>query len=752
MMTTRTGAAAIGTLLILSSAASGAMPAAARAPVAAAKTAQPWMNATLDAPRRVALLLPQMTRAEKLLLVHGYFATDFPPKQFKAPVEGRNGSAGYVPGVPRLGIPAQWQADAGIGVATQGGAPRKRERTALPSNIAVAATWDVALATRGGAMIGAEARASGFNVMLAGGVNLTREPRNGRNFEYGGEDPLLAGTMVAAQIAGIQSNHIISTIKHYAINDQETDRNAGNAVIDRAAARMSDLLAFQFAIEASNPGSVMCAYNRVNGPFSCENPWLLGDVLRRDWGWNGYVMSDWGGTHSTLPAITAGLDQQSGYPFDKEPYFAANLEAGLASGAVKEAQLDRMVGHILYAMFDHGLFDHPVTAAPMELPDAMLADHARVTAQAAAQGMVLLKNAGAILPLSSSVKSIVVIGGHADKGVLAGGGSSLVYPKGGNAVPGLQPAVWPGPVMYYPSSPLDAIRQQAPNARITFVDGSDPRAAAAQARGADVAIVFATQWAGEAFDVSLTLPDGQDDLIRDVAAANPRTVVVIESGGAVLTPWSGSVAGILAAWFPGTAGGAAIADVLFGRINPSGHLPISFPASVDQLPRPAAPTPGDVTYSEGAAVGYKWFDRQRQRPAFAFGHGLSYTSFGYDRLRATTDGDGVRASFTVRNTGKVAGKAVAQIYVAGEGWEAPKRLGGFALADLAPAASSAMTVQIDPRLFATFDEAARAWRIAGGTYRVMLGGASDALDQTVTITLPARTLPAGWHPKAPSPR
>ncbi len=745
MTTPRTGAAVIGALLIMTGAVA-TTPGLARPSAPAPAAGQPWMDASLAARRRVALLLPQMTRDEKQQLVQGFFATDFPPKGFKAPAGARNGSAGYVPGIPRLGIPSQWQADAGIGVASQGGAPRKRERTALPSNIAIAASWDVALAQRGGAMIGAEARASGFNVLLAGGVNLAREPRNGRNFEYGGEDPLLAGTMVGAQIAGIQSNHVISTIKHYAINDQETDRNAGNAIIDEAAARMSDLLAFQLAIERSNPGSVMCSYNRVNGPFACENPWLLTDVLRRDWGWNGYVMSDWGATHSTVPAITAGLDQQSGYPFDKEPFFGANLTSALASGAVSDAQLDRMAGHILYAMFDHGLFDHPVTDAPMDLPDAMLADHARVTAQAAAQGMVLLKNQQAVLPLSPAVKSIVVIGGHADKGVLAGGGSSLVYPKGGNAVPGLKPSFWPGPIMYYPSSPLEAIRRQAPNARITFVDGTDPKAAAAQARDAQVAIVFATQWAGEAFDVSLALSDGQDTLIREVAAANPRTVVVLESGGAVLTPWSGDVAGLIAAWFPGTAGGEAIADVLFGRTNPSGHLPITFPASVDQLPRPDKPAAGDVAYTEGAAVGYKWFDRQQRRPAFAFGHGLSYTTFDYGGLRAVRNGDGATATFTVRNTGKVAGKAVAQVYVAGRGWEAPKRLGGFATAMLAPAGSAALSVRIDPRLFATYDERARQWRIAGGPYQVMLGGSSDALTQTVTVTLPARTLPATWNP------
>lgn len=708
--------------------------------------ARPWMNASLPADRRVALLLPQMTRAEKRVLVQGFFATDFPPKQFTAPAEARNGSAGYVPGVPRLGIPPQWQADAGIGVASQGGAPRKRARTALPSNLAIAATWDRAVAERGGAMIGAEARASGFNVLLAGGVNLAREPRNGRNFEYGGEDPLLAGTMVGAQIAGVQSNHVISTIKHYAINDQETDRNAGNSVIDPAQARMSDLLAFQFAIERADPGSVMCSYNRVNGPFACENPWLLNEVLRRDWNWPGYVMSDWGAVHSTAPAITAGLDQQSGYPFDKEPYLGADLDKALSDGTVKDAQLDRMAGRILHTMFAKGLFDHPIEAAPFDLPDATLAAHANVTRQAAEASMVLLRNEGAILPLSPATKRIVVVGGHADKGVLAGGGSSLVYPKGGNAVPGLQPTFWPGPIMYYPSSPMEAIRRQAPDAQVTFVDGSDSAAAATAARNADVAIVFATQWAGEAFDVPLELGNNQNGLIDAVAAANPRTVVVLESGGAVLTPWRNKVAGLVAAWFPGTAGGDAIANVLFGRFNPSGHLPVTFPDAVAQLPHPGEPAKGDVTYSEGATVGYKWFEQKGQKPAYAFGHGLSYTSFAMNGLRATRVGQGVRADFTVRNTGKVAGKAVPQVYVAGNGWEAPKRLGGFASVMLAPGQTRQVSVTIDPRLFATFDEATRRWSIAPGTFQVMLGHASDQIDETATVTLQKLELPAGWRP------
>ncbi|MGI4880815.1 MAG: beta-glucosidase [Janthinobacterium lividum] len=729
-------------MVLVAASTSAAAPAS---PIQSSDT-QPWADFWLTADARVALLVPRMTQAEKMTLIFGYFATDFPPRHFTAPEPGRAGSAGYVPGVPRLGIPAQWQTDAGIGVATQGGAARKRERTALPSNLAIAATWDPAVGRAGGAMIGAEARASGFNVMLAGGVDLTREPRNGRNFEYGGEDPLLAGTLVGAQIDGIQSNHVISTVKHYAINDQETDRNAGNAVIDLAAARTSDLLAFEFAIEAGQPGSVMCAYNRVNGPFSCESPWLLTDVLRRDWGWKGYVMSDWGGTHSTAPAIAAGLDQQSGYPFDKEPYFAKNLETALASGEVKQAALDDMVSRILRAMFDKGLFDHPITGAPIDLPAATLAEHATTSRQAAEQSIVLMKNAGQVLPLSPAIRSIVVIGGHADKGVLAGGGSSLVYPVGGNAVPGIKPAIWPGPVMYYPSAPLEAIRRQAPNARVTYVDGANPQAAATAARNADVAIVFATQWAGESFDVPLGLTDGQDALIDSVAGANPHTVVVLENGGAVLTPWAGKVAGLLAAWYPGTAGGEAIANVLFGQVNPSGHLPISFPASVAQLPRPAEPANGDVNYSEGAAVGYKWLDLQRQTPAFAFGHGLSYTRFSYTGLRAVAAEGSIAASVSVRNAGARSGKAVVQLYVSGAGWEAPKRLGAFRKLDVPAGGESTLELCVDPRLLSTFDEQARVWKIAAGAYKVMVGDSSDALGDAAVVQLAARTLPAGWHP------
>ncbi|MEO8018888.1 MAG: beta-glucosidase [Pseudomonadota bacterium] len=717
------------------------------APVFAADAVdKPWMNPALDADKRAELVAAQLTREEKQGLVFAFFATDAPWKKFAAAPEARAGSAGYVPGIPRLGIPPQWETDAGIGVATQGGASSKRERTALPSGLATAASWDPLVAREGGRMIGAEARASGFNVMLAGGVNLVREPRNGRNFEYAGEDPLLAGVIVGAQIAGIESNHIISTVKHFALNDQETDRNSLNVLIDRAQARMSDLLAFQIAIEQSNPGSVMCSYNKVWGEHSCESAFLLTDVLRRDWGWNGYVMSDWGATHSTAKAALAGLDQESGYPFDDQPYFGELLRKAVEGGSLSETRLTEMARRILRTMFAKGVVDYPVELGPIDMKA-----HAEISRAGAEQGAVLLKNTKSTLPLSPMGR-IAVIGGYADKGVLAGGGSSLVYPVGGNAVPGLKPTVWPGPIMYYPSSPLRAIGSLMPRAQVQFATGEDRAAAVKLAAASDVAVVFATQWSGESLDNPLNLPDEQDALIAAVAKANPRTVVVLETGGPVFMPWLGQVAAVLQAWYPGTSGGEAIAKLLTGEVNPSGRLPVTFPADESQFARPALTEDAqgkkslDVHYTEGATVGYKWFDAKKLKPLFPFGFGLSYTTFKYANLQARLDGPDLVVKFEVRNTGERAGKDVPQVYVSAGGWEAPKRLAGWRKVDLEPGKSQVVELRVDPRLLGVFNEADNAWRIAPGACQVLLGGsAADAALQT-SVQLVERRLPAGFKP------
>jgi len=724
--------------------------------MATASTAQ---QNQLSADQRAEATVKKMTQDEKLKLVLGYFGSDWEGK--KPPAAAHYGSAGYVPGIPRLGIPPQFQTDAGIGVATQGAATTKRERTSLPSGIATAATWNPDLAFQGGRMIGSEARASGFNVMLAGGVNLARDPRNGRNFEYGGEDPLLAGTIVGSQIAGIQSNQIISTTKHYALNDLETGRKGHDVRIDHAAARMSDLLAFQFAMERGDPGSVMCAYNKVDGDFACENDWLLNHVLKRDFGFRGYVMSDWGAVHSTVKAARNGLDQQSGYPFDDKPYFGSLLKQAIAAGQVPKSRLDDMAERVLYAMFAHGIVDNPVS----EGGAIDFAANEAVSQADAEQAIVLLKNEGNLLPLGPNVRRIVVIGGRADKGVLAGSGSSLVYPRGGNAVPGLDPTGWPGPVMYFPNPPVQELQRLAPNARVTFVDGTDPAAAAAAARAADVAIVFGTQWSSESIDVPMKLDGNQDALIDAVAAANPRTVVVLETNAGVTMPWASRVPAIVEAWYPGSKGGAAIANILTGQTNPSGRLPVTFYAAESQLPRPVRPGANsemdqfDLPYAEAAAVGYKWVDRNNLQPLFPFGHGLSYTSFDYGPITAAAaPGGGVRVQFTLRNSGNRPGMAVGQVYASPSsgGWEAPNRLVGFAKVELAPGAAQTVAVDVDPRLLATFDEAAHAWQIAPGNYTLMLGASSRDLRGNTTVSLPALSLPANWRPGqeavAPAPR
>jgi beta-glucosidase len=494
----------------------------------------------------------------------------------------------------------------------------------------------------------------------------------------------------------------------------------------------------------------MCSYNRVNSVYACENDWLLNTVLKKDWGYKGYVMSDWGAVHSGSKAVNAGLDQQSaGRAFDKEDYLGSVLKADLASGAVSGARLDDMARRITRALFASGVVERPVKIAPIDL-----AANGKISQADAEEAMVLLKNEGGLLPLAKTAKTIAVIGAHADVGVLSGGGSSQVYPAGGRAVQGLLPAGWPGPVIYYPSSPLKALQARFPGAKVVYNDGTDPAAAAKLAAASDLAVVFADQWTTESEDVpSLTLPKNQDATIAAVAAANAKTVVVLETGGPVTMPWLDKVGAVLQAWYPGTSGGEAIARVLTGEVDASGRLPVTFPAALDQLPRPVLDgdpkKPDDlfaVDYTiEGAAVGYKWFDKKGHQPLFAFGHGLSYTTFAYDNLKAETKGGALTVSFDVRNTGKRTGKAVPQVYVSPKagGWEAPQRLVGFKKVELAPGATTKVSLTVDPRLLATWNEKAHGWSVAAGDYTVTLGASSRDTAAKADVAVAAKSLPVG---------
>ena len=656
--------------------------------------------------------------------------------------EGTPMSAGYVPGVPRLGVPALLMSDASLGV-TNPGYREGDTATALPAGIALGASFNPALARESGGMVGREARSRGFNVMLAGGINLARDPRNGRNFEYISEDPLLTAVLGAESISGIQAEGVISTIKHFTLNCNETNRHWLDAVIDPAAHRESDLLAFEIAIERARPGSVMTAYNKINGEYAGGNSELIEGVLKGAWGYRGWVMSDWGATASWEFALS-GLDQDCGCQIDVLMWgaesFGQPLRDAYASGRLPKERLSEMVRRILRSVYAVGADQW---GAP---PEVDMARHNEIALETARQGIVLLKNDGA-LPLARDTRArIAVIGGHAQVGVPAGTGSTTVVPPGGYAEvirvggPSFMGAT--RNLYLLPSSPLAEITKLLPEAQIEFDPGMSPAEAALLAGRSDVVIVFGIRVEGEGFDsADLSLPWGQDAVIEAVAAANPNTIVVLETGNPVAMPWRDNVRAIIEAWYPGQAGGQAIAEILTGVISPSARLPITFPAELAQTPRPDLPSMGEpwgtaatIEYSEGAEVGYRWFAQQREQPLYAFGHGLSYTSFGYSDLQVL-GGDTITATFTVTNTGDRQGADVPQVYLTGAPDGARMRLLGFERVDLKPGESTQVTVTADPRLLARFDSQARQWRITGGTYQVALGRAADSLGPAAETAL-----------------
>ncbi|EID12674.1 beta-glucosidase bglS [Mycobacterium xenopi RIVM700367] len=655
-------------------------------------------------------------------------------------------SAGYVPGIPRLGVPPLLMTDASLGVTNPGYRPGDTA-TALPAGLALAASFNPALARASGAAVAREARSRGFNVLLAGGINLARDPRNGRNFEYLSEDPFLSATIAAESINGIQQQGVISTIKHYSLNCNETNRNWLDAVIDADAHRESDLLAFEIAIGRSQPGAVMTAYNKVNGDYASGNDLLLNDILKVAWGYQGWVMSDWGATPSWEFALK-GLDQESGAQIDRLLWgaeaFTDRLRAAYAEGKLPKQRLSDMARRILRSIFAVGADRWEATPPPD------MAAHNAIALDIARQGVVLLQNRG-LLPIEpESAGRIAVIGGYAQIGVPTGCGSSAVVPPGGYAAvipigaPGLMGSV--RNLYLLPSSPLTELRKMLPHKTIEFDPGISPAEAALTARRADIAVVFAVRVEGEGFDnADLALPWGQDAVIEAVAEAQPNTVVVLETGNPTAMPWREKVNAILQAWYPGQAGGQAIAEILVGAANPCGRLPLTFPLDLSQTPRPELPglgapwgTPITIHYSEGAEVGYRWYATQGHRPMFAFGHGLSYTRFERRDL-TVSGGDTVTASFTVVNTGGRAGTDVPQLYMTAAPDGQRLRLLGFERVELAPGESRRVTIEADPRVLARYDGSAGSWRIDEGSYTLAVGASAVEPELRATVGLPGRT-------------
>lgn len=724
---------------------------------ATAKQANEMTEQTKAAEERAVAIVDAMTLDEQIsltksmsggsLLDLGIPLPSFIPEAMRQPKpEGAIGTAGFVPAVDRVGFPALHLGDASLGVADIGYLRPGQESTALPATLSLAATFDPAMAREAGRLIGAEAFAKGINVMLAGGVNLARELRNGRNFEYLGEDPLLAGILVGEQIAGIQGRHVASTIKHYTLNPQESGRFVYDARIDEAALRESDLLAFEIGIKRGKPASIMCAYNKVGGTYACENEFLMREVLKGDWQYAGWVMSDWGAVHSLKPSIDAGLDQQS--PQDKD--FFAGLPAAVKAGEIAPARVRDMALRIVRSMVRVGALDH--RAAPGGAIDRE-AHSARAQAMAEA-GMVLLKNDG-ILPLAATAKSIAVIGRHADKGVPIGGGSSQVIPWGGvyRDAPGANPLSALLAPSYGLSSPLKALQAALPGTAIRFDDGSDAARAAEAAKKADLVVVYAVKPEMEGIDhADFSLPYDQDALIGTVAAANPKTVVVLQTGNPVAMPWLDRVGAVLEAWFPGQRGGEAMAAILTGKSAPQGRLPISFPASADQLPQktvagydPAKQRPlgigvhydpFPIDYVEGSDIGYRWFERTGAKPLFPFGYGLTYTNFGYGDLEFR-GGKGLSVKARITNRGAREGTEVAQLYVAPPG--RTHRLAGWAKVSLKPGESREVTIEADPWLLFSYDATAKRWERPRGEYRFFVGKSAGEPVLTGSAMLTAAT-------------
>jgi beta-glucosidase len=664
--------------------------------IAFAQGVSPWMNTSLTPQQRAELLVKAMTLDEKIAQIHMLDLRGEKPRE--------------VPGIARLGLPAFKITNGPLG-AGPGDSSRPQPATALPSAMALAASWDPALAETFGRIAGEEVAARPEHLLEAPGVNIARVPQNGRNFEYFGEDPYLAARVVVPEVRGIQGAGVLAEVKHYAANNQEDARKIIDEIIDERTLREIYLPAFEASVKQGNVAAVMCAYPSVNGQFMCENFHLLKDVLRGEWGFQGFVQSDYTANQSTLPAANAGLDLS----MKNDEHYSANFKEAIRTKQLDESVLDTMLTRRFTQMFKFGFFDHPFSHVEVDAKK-----NGAVARDIAEKSAVLLKNAGGLLPLSvASVHTIALIGPYAGSAHTGGGGSSAVAPL-------------------YTVSPTDGLKNVAgPNVTINYNDGSDAAAAGAAAKSADVALVMVGNKDREGADrPNLSLPDKQDELISAVAAANPRTVVVLKTGGPVLMPWLDRVPVVLEAWYPGEEDGNAVADLLFGKANPSGKLPLTFPKAEGDTPahtREQWPgVNGKATYSEGLKVGYRWYDAQNIEPMFPFGFGLSYTTFTIRNLdvpKQATAGQPMSVTVEVVNTGKRSGADVVQIYVASpvSAGEPPHQLRGFEKVALAPGESKRVTIQLDGRAFSIWDTTKNGWAVVPGQYTIFAGDSSRNL-------------------------
>lgn len=666
-------------------------------------SAQPTHLSHEQAVARARALVAKMTLEEKITELHGIRD----PENFRV-----------IPGIPRLGIPALHMTNGPAGVS-HGGAGAQKPATAWPAPIALAASWDPALARTNGKLGAEESLALGSQLYESPDVNIARVPQGGRIFESFGEDPYLSAHIAVANIDGIQSAGALANVKHYDANNQEADRHDINEIIGERALREIYLPAFEASIKRAHSASVMCAYPKLNGAFNCESTPMIDGILKKEWGYDGFVISDWGATHSTVPSALAGLDVE----MPTGVYFGDALLKAVKSGQVPVSVIDDKLVRRFAKMMEFGFFDAPLEPHPIPA-----VEHGALSRTMAEQTMVLLKNDANLLPLDrKTVRTIALIGPWAVRPATGGGGSSQVLPP-------------------YTITPYDGLQAAFDSqvTRMTVSDGADLHEAVEAAQKAQVAIVMVGDHDSEGHDQSLDLPEGQNQLVAAVAKANPRTIVVVKSGSAVLMPWIDAVPAVLEAWYPGEEDGAAVAAVLFGDVNPSGKLPLTFPRSLDQTlasnPVQYPGVDGVVRYSEGLEVGYRGYAARHETPLFPFGFGLSYTQFKFDGLSVKPQpGNRATATFTVTNTGRRPGAEVAQLYLSfpaiAEGNEPPLQLKGFQKVMLKPGESKTIELQLDSRAFSYWSEKAHAWQLAPGEFQVLVGDSSANTPLKASLTM-----------------
>jgi beta-glucosidase len=672
----------------------------------------PWLDKTQSPEKRADEFVAAATDAEKASMTGATFSALV-----------YFGLYGHIAENPRLCFPGLTNSDGGAGVADFNTGLVKGV-TKFPAVSDQTATWNPKLEERYGRVLADEHRGKGNGVIFNPAMNMVRVPQGGRTFEYMGEDPYLAGEMGLAMVRGIQSEGLIAQAKHFAMNSQETNRNiialnktTISEVADERTIRESELPAFEKVVEQGHIGSIMCAYNKINGTQACENDWLLNKVLKGEWQFKGWVSSDYGAAKSQ-DSINAGLDQEQN--IHPPIYLGAAMLPLVATGEVSHARLDDMVHRLVLQMFRVGLFDNPPTPEPQAYQATVTnASHLAMARRIATEGTVLLKNHAETLPLHLKGKKVLVLGSGAinphqdgDATPMGGGGSSRVAP-------------------YNPIYPCDALTARAAelDATITCDGTTDPVAAAALAKRYDVTIVFAYRPSSEGADLpDLALPD--TPLIDAVSKVNHKTVVMLQTGNSMDMPWLPRVPAVLEGWYGGEQFGNAFADILLGDAEPGGRLPFSFLRSEkDSWIRSPAQFPGvnlESSYTERLLWGYRWFDARKVAPQFPFGHGLSYTTWRYSHLKLTPVGDHVHVSYNITNTGSREGSDVGQVYVAfpSAAGEPPQQLKGFQKVQLASGASQRVTVDLDARAFQIWSTAGHGWRTIPGCYRVTVARSS----------------------------